>query len=264
MYGRKRSRSAIRRTKGSKKLFWKKKKTFRKKPKTVLGRRTCLISSKHLKRKMEMRQRVYQLGGSVNLASNTSVQVWATTGTDGANLYLPGPFSAQTGSTAAQVAAAVSDQGVQGRLWFYQYVTLSFTIATKTAPTVPVDQYRIIIVKQKSSDVLTTNIQTYLNTAFCMGVPIIEKDWKVLYDKVFGWQTGLSTNTIAALTGTNILSMQSAPKRHSFRFPFKYRAQYPNDLAQPWSPPLNTFVLIVSRQGQLALGDITSTQFFTE
>lgn len=211
-----------------------------------------------------MRQRSYELTNAVNLTANTPVVPWATTGTDGTNPFMPGPFATIPGQTLMAAGQALTDQGIQGRLWYYKYVTLSFTITVRGTPTGTVDQYRVLILKQRSSDVTFTNFETYLSTQFCMGRPVIEKDWKVLYDKVFTMTTGLSTNTLQAIGGTNVLCMQSPPRRHSFRFPFKYRAQYTNDLATIWQPPLGTWVFVVSRDGQVTLGDITSTAFFTE
>lgn len=265
-------KKAKRHYKRAKKAYRAKKRTRR----ALKGFQKISISSKHLKKRPQTRFIDYTQAAILSIANGTWGIVWATTGVDAsAARYLPTPYTVMDQSDTAlnaggllatinQIQAELDDNGIVGREWDYKYIDLRFTVNVYPTANPTATQYdwlRLVIIQNKSTIVPLTDF-TLLMTS--IDNQIVNRDWRILLDKQWCMCTGLG----ATVGAVSVLTVMDRPKVFRFRMPFKYhatvgnaaRGTYPNS---PWAPPLNTYVLLFSKYGQVYLQDCRVRFYFT-
>ncbi len=203
--------------------------------------------------------------------------IWATTGSDTRpepylNPVIPMQFTASsTATTVADLKGAIGilggELGVIGdRVWFYKDLDLRFNLLMGTAnvPQRSTVFVRMLIITERTENQNLDEFQnTYNGTINC---PILMKDWKVRYDKIFPMNTGYTSNV--AVPGANVSGVTSRGKNFRFKLPFRYRASLPLDFTGEavdyWQPPLNTFVLIMCTDiNSVTINNIWCRQHFS-
>jgi len=241
----------------------------------VKNRRTIVVSKRRLRQPKAYHFIDYNWPTGF-LVGTEFRNIWATVGSDTRpEPYLPTPPTMMfMGSVAATTIAdlktaiglAGGENGILGdRIWYYKSLDLRFNCQKNaTVTNIPTVFYRVLVITERSEN---QNLDEF-NATYDNGlnVPILFKDWKVRFDKVYAVNTGFNSN--AAAGGNIIQGHYSTGRNFRFKIPFKYRASLPVDYEQDpvdrWQPPLNTFILIMCNVANvLTVSEIYCRQSWT-
>lgn len=214
--------------------------------------------------------------GAGQLLTRNYRTIWATVGTDGAATRYLTPIPTLQFiqySLVGTLPQALQSIGVAGgesgitadRVWYYRSLDLRFNISKNvTAIAVPTVYYRLLVITERTEN---QNLDEFNNTYDGgLNIPILFKDWKVHYDKVFAVNTGLTQYVGAGLSAMS--GNYSTGKNFKFKIPFKYRASLPFDFTgeavDAWQPPLNTFILVMcDNDNVVTVSNVFCRQIFT-
>lgn len=182
------------------------KKTYRRpvRKMKMVSRRKRLLGYYKKGPKVEKKYLVYTKGTSGNLSPATGYLIWSTdTGQqDTSNTYFnPNP---------AQGIGLNQISGVQFRYIGIDLRFSVFYIANSSTTSLPHDELRLYIVRNKELGVSKSDVLTSFNQ------PIETKDFDIIYDRVFSYSCGLVTTSDAQAN-----SLLSKPLNFRFWIPFK-------------------------------------------
>lgn len=274
MAGRRKLKKFRRKFKKFQKKYKKMKKHHRK---AVTGRKTFTISKKHLKTKRQLKWTQYTRAAYQPALGWTTL--WSNQGNDSTGtrfMTMPANVTQTSDATivagglavaVAQIQNELDQNGAIGRSFAWKFVDLRIQI--RPDPTIwnqipkapPVEVWRLLLVQERNQNQSIADI----TTNYGLFTPILARDWKILYDKVYTMNTGAPAVTTQAAP-VNCTTICATPKHLRFKFPMKFLVDWNNYNrgagAIAWTPPVGTYLMLFNTNGITTIDGIQAYNYF--